>query len=141
MADAPPLLRFAGVTKRFGGTLAVDRIDLDVRAGSILALLGENGAGKSTLIKLLAGIHTLDAGQMLFDGQPYRHRPPARRRRHPAAGAGHPEPPPPTRHDPRARPRPDGVAAGCPRVTLAVEGLDRLTTGRSARSWRRPGRP
>jgi ribose transport system ATP-binding protein len=70
-----PLLRFAGVSKRFGGTLAVDRVDLDVRAGSILALLGENGAGKSTLIKLLAGIHGVDEGQLLFLGEPYRHRP------------------------------------------------------------------
>src|SRR3954453_17205952 len=54
------LLRFAGVSKRFGGALAVDRVDLDGRARSILALLGENGAGKSTLIKLLAGIHGVD---------------------------------------------------------------------------------
>ena len=72
---APPLLRFAGVSKRFGGTLAVDRVDLEVRAGSILALLGENGAGKSTLIKILAGIHAADGGEVLFKGEPYRHRP------------------------------------------------------------------
>lgn len=76
MSGPAPLLRFAGVSKRFGGTLAVDRIDLEVRAGSILALLGENGAGKSTLIKLLAGIHTADEGAILFRGQPYRHRSP-----------------------------------------------------------------
>jgi ribose transport system ATP-binding protein len=75
MGEPLPLLRFAGVSKRFGGTLAVDRVDLDVRARSILALLGENGAGKSTLIKLLAGIHGVDEGQLLFLGEPYRHRP------------------------------------------------------------------
>jgi ribose transport system ATP-binding protein len=64
------LLRFEGVSKRFGGTQAVDDVTLDVHAGEVLALLGENGAGKSTLIKLLAGIHTPDAGRMLVDGQP-----------------------------------------------------------------------
>ncbi len=64
------LLRFEGISKRFGGTQAVDDVTLDVVTGEVLALLGENGAGKSTLIKLLAGIYKPDAGQMLFDGQP-----------------------------------------------------------------------
>jgi ribose transport system ATP-binding protein len=57
-----PILRFRGVTKRFGGTLAVDDIDLDLRPGEVHALLGANGAGKSTLIKLLAGVHEPDSG-------------------------------------------------------------------------------
>ena len=74
VADAP-LLRFAQVSKRFGGTVAVNRVSLDLHAGEILALLGENGAGKSTLIKLLAGIHTPDEGQILVHGQHYQHRP------------------------------------------------------------------
>ena len=64
-----PLLRFAHVSKRFGGTQAVDDVSLDVEAGEVLALLGENGAGKSTLIKLLAGIYPADAGQMMVDGK------------------------------------------------------------------------
>ena len=68
-----PLLRFEHISKRFGGTQAVDDVTLDVQAGEVLALLGENGAGKSTLIKLLAGIHRPDTGQMLFDGQPESH--------------------------------------------------------------------
>ncbi len=75
------LLRFEGVSKRFGGTQAVDDVTLDVLAGEVLALLGENGAGKSTLIKLLAGIYKPDAGQMLFDGRPeaeWRSRDPLR---------------------------------------------------------------
>ena len=69
----PPLLAFDGVSKRFGGTLAVDQVSLVLHAGEILALLGENGAGKSTLIKMLAGIHVPDAGRILFRGQPYHH--------------------------------------------------------------------
>jgi len=65
-----PLLQFMGVSKRFGGTQAVDAVSFDVHAGEIVALLGENGAGKSTLIKLLAGIFPIDSGEMRFDGQP-----------------------------------------------------------------------
>ena len=66
-AGAPALLQFQAVSKRFGGTQAVDTVTLDVRAGEILALLGENGAGKSTLIKLLAGIYPADSGEIWFD--------------------------------------------------------------------------
>lgn len=65
-----PLLHYENVCKRFGGTLAVNQVDLQVEAGSVLALLGENGAGKSTLIKLLAGVHSLDSGRILFNGHP-----------------------------------------------------------------------
>ena len=65
-----PLLEFRNVSKRFGGTQAVDAVSFDVHAGEIVALLGENGAGKSTLIKLLAGIFPIDSGEMRFDGQP-----------------------------------------------------------------------
>jgi ABC-type sugar transport system ATPase subunit len=68
-SPAPALLRFEHVSKRFGGTQAVDDVSLDLHAGEVLALLGENGAGKSTLIKLLAGIYPPDAGDMRFDGQ------------------------------------------------------------------------
>jgi ribose transport system ATP-binding protein len=64
------LLEFRNVSKRFGGTQAVDAVSFDVHAGEIVALLGENGAGKSTLIKLLAGIFPIDSGDMRFDGQP-----------------------------------------------------------------------
>jgi ribose transport system ATP-binding protein len=73
MNGEPSLLAFEGVTKRFGGTLAVDDVSLTLSPGQILALLGENGAGKSTLIKMLAGIHTPDSGRILFRGTPYHH--------------------------------------------------------------------
>ncbi len=70
------LVEFQGVTKRFGGTLALNDVSLDLAAGEILALLGENGAGKSTLIKSLAGIHKPDEGRILFKGDDYAHKPP-----------------------------------------------------------------
>jgi ribose transport system ATP-binding protein len=65
------ILSFHGMTKRFGGTLAVDGIDLELFPGEILALLGENGAGKSTLIKMLAGVYAPDAGHIRRNGLPY----------------------------------------------------------------------
>ena len=68
-------LFFDGIDKHFGGTYAVRNVSLAVGRGEIVALLGENGAGKSTLIKVLGGIHTPDAGQVLVDGTPYHHKP------------------------------------------------------------------
>lgn len=66
----PPLLRLEAVTKRFGNMTACDSVSLDVRAGEVLALLGENGAGKSTLMKTLYGVHGADDGRILIDGVP-----------------------------------------------------------------------
>ena len=65
----PSLLSFKGIAKRFGGTLAVDQVDLDIQAGQVHALLGANGAGKSTLIKMLAGVYSADKGEILFKGR------------------------------------------------------------------------
>jgi len=70
-----------GVKKRFGATVALAGVDLQVYPGEVLALMGENGAGKSTLMKVLSGAHAPDEGQMWLDGQPYRPRGPLDARR------------------------------------------------------------
>jgi ABC-type sugar transport system ATPase subunit len=63
-----PVLSVHGASKRFGSVLALDSVDLDLRRGEILALLGDNGAGKSTLVKCISGLHHLDAGSIHLDG-------------------------------------------------------------------------
>ncbi|HVE42888.1 MAG TPA: sugar ABC transporter ATP-binding protein [Planctomycetota bacterium] len=78
---AAPRLEMRGVRKRFGATIALDGVDLDVAAGECLALVGQNGAGKSTLMKVLSGAHAPDAGEMRLDGEPYRPRDPLEARR------------------------------------------------------------
>ncbi len=75
-ASTPPLIRFRNVVKRFGGVAALRGVSLDLRAGEILALLGENGAGKSTLIKTLGGIVEPTEGSIEYRGERYKHRPP-----------------------------------------------------------------
>jgi ribose transport system ATP-binding protein len=72
-ADASELLHVRGVFKSFGGTEALADVGMTLKAGEILALLGENGAGKSTLIKILAGVYALDAGQVSFRGVDVTH--------------------------------------------------------------------
>lgn len=79
--STPPRLKMQGVSKRFGATRALARVDLELQPGEVLALVGENGAGKSTLMKVLSGAHAPDEGQMWLDGQPYRPRNPLDARR------------------------------------------------------------
>jgi len=64
-----PRLETRGVSKSFGSVLALDDVDFEVRAGEVMALVGDNGAGKSTLIKCIAGIYSMDEGEVYSDGQ------------------------------------------------------------------------
>ena len=75
-SSAKPLLRFEGVSKRFGGVSAVERLSLDIYEGEFFALLGPSGSGKSTLLRMLAGFETPDEGRILLDGEDISRVPP-----------------------------------------------------------------
>jgi D-xylose transport system ATP-binding protein len=69
-APSPPTLELRRISKSFGSVQALRDTDFEVRAGEVMALVGDNGAGKSTLIKCVAGIYSIDDGEILFDGNP-----------------------------------------------------------------------
>lgn len=77
-----PVLAFHEVTKSFGPTLAVDRVSFEVRQGEIHGLVGENGAGKSTLVRVLAGDHIPDSGEIVLAGRPVRFTHPSQAMEH-----------------------------------------------------------
>ncbi|KIZ16227.1 ATP-binding cassette domain-containing protein [Streptomyces natalensis] len=68
--SAPPLLALHGIFKRFGAVQALQDVELEIRAGQVVALVGDNGAGKSTLVKVIAGVAPADAGMIEWDGRP-----------------------------------------------------------------------
>jgi D-xylose transport system ATP-binding protein len=68
-ASTAPTLELRDVSKSFGVVQALSDVDFEVRAGEVMALVGDNGAGKSTLIKSIAGIHPIDSGEIFFEGQ------------------------------------------------------------------------
>jgi len=65
-----PILELRGINKSFGPVHVLHDVDFTVRAGEVTALVGDNGAGKSTMVKSIAGIHPIDSGDVLFEGQP-----------------------------------------------------------------------
>jgi ribose transport system ATP-binding protein len=75
------MLEVEGVSKRFGATIALESVDVHVRAGEVHALIGENGAGKSTLMHIAAGAFRADHGTMRLGGQPFAPATPADARR------------------------------------------------------------
>jgi D-xylose transport system ATP-binding protein len=73
VAESPtlePTLELRGISKSFGSVQALTDVDFEVLPGEVMALVGDNGAGKSTLIKVVAGIHAADEGEILFEGKP-----------------------------------------------------------------------
>ena len=67
-------LEIRGLRKAYGPVVALEGLDLEIRAGEVLGLVGQNGSGKSTLLKILAGLVTPDAGGLLLDSTPIRLR-------------------------------------------------------------------
>lgn len=70
MAQQIEYLEMRGITKRFPGVLSNDNVSIQIKAGEILALLGENGAGKTTLMNTLYGLYQPDGGEICINGQP-----------------------------------------------------------------------
>ena len=76
---ARPILAVEGATRRFGQTVAVDRVDLVIDQGEFFALLGESGCGKTTLLRMIAGFELPDEGRIVIDGQDVSQVPPYER--------------------------------------------------------------
>ncbi|MFB7917417.1 ATP-binding cassette domain-containing protein [Streptomyces sp. NPDC056061] len=70
--SATPVLALRGISKRFGAVQALTDVDLEIRSGEVVALVGDNGAGKSTLVKTISGVHPIDEGTIEWEGEPVR---------------------------------------------------------------------
>lgn len=71
MGQTLPIVAMRGISKRFGGVVALNKVDLAAYAGEVLAIVGDNGAGKSTLIKILTGVYQPTEGSIELDGKPF----------------------------------------------------------------------
>jgi D-xylose transport system ATP-binding protein len=67
VSDDAPTLELRRISKAFGSVQALSEVDFEVRSGEVMALVGDNGAGKTTLIKCVAGIHSIDEGELYFE--------------------------------------------------------------------------
>jgi len=70
-----PMVRFRGVTKRYGDLTVLDHLDLDIQAGEKVAIIGPSGSGKSTLLRALMTLEDIDEGVIMVDGEPLTHMP------------------------------------------------------------------
>lgn len=70
------LLKLENVTKRFGGLVAVNKLDLEVEEGEALGIVGPNGSGKTTLYNLISGVYIPDEGKIIFEGKDITNLPP-----------------------------------------------------------------
>jgi len=77
MTSNAPVLEMRGITKSFAGNTVLSDVSLSAAAGEVHSLVGENGAGKSTLMKILAGVHRTDSGEIFIEGDPVRFARPA----------------------------------------------------------------
>ena len=111
------------VTKRFGTTVAVDRIDLEMRAGEFISLLGPSGCGKTTTLRMLAGFEQPDEGWIRITRRVRAGRPAAQARRQHGVPALRPLPAHDGRRERRVRPAPE---AGGPRSTVAAQVAEAL---------------
>ena len=73
------ILQIQGVTRNFGGLVAIDNVDIDVEKSSITAIIGPNGAGKTTLINLITGVYPVSKGQIIFNDRPIHSYSPTKR--------------------------------------------------------------
>jgi len=71
--DTKPLVEARNISKHFGGVQALRDVSLTLHAGQVRSLVGENGSGKSTLIKVIAGAHRPDTGEIVFNGRRCKH--------------------------------------------------------------------
>ena len=79
LSDTPPLVRIDAISKSFGSTVALQRLDLDIAEGEFVTFLGPSGCGKSTTLRILGGFERPDTGRILLQGQDVTPLPPDRR--------------------------------------------------------------